>query len=196
MKSKFFLFVVMSIFSMVISFFSGDKNNRNAEAKTKEEASDFYQFSFKNFDGTDLKLSKFKGKVLLVVNTASKCGFTKQYAGLEKLHKKYQDQGLVVIAIPSADFGGQEFEQDEEIQHFCKYNFGVSFPVSRKEIVSGNKAHPFYKEAKQILGFGSTPKWNFHKYLINRKGQLVKHFNSYTSPEDEKFIKTIEELLK
>jgi len=180
---------------MLSSFFTFNKGNF-AEAKAQENKNDFYQFSFKQFDGKDLKLNEFHGKVLLVVNTASKCGFTKQYSGLEKLYEKYKDQGLVVIAIPSADFGGQEFEQDEEIQHFCKYNFGVSFPVSRKEIVSGNKAHPFYKEAKQILGFGSAPKWNFHKYLINRKGQLVKHFNSYTSPEDEKFIKTIEELLK
>jgi len=195
MKSKLFIYSFMSIFTMLSSFFTFNKGNF-AEAKAQENKNDFYQFSFKQFDGKDLKLNEFHGKVLLVVNTASKCGFTKQYSGLEKLYEKYKDQGLVVIAIPSADFGGQEFEQDEEIQHFCKYNFGVSFPVSRKEIVSGNKAHPFYKEAKQILGFGSAPKWNFHKYLINRKGQLVKHFNSYTSPEDEKFIKTIEELLK
>jgi len=194
MKSKLFIYSFMSIFTILSSLFTFNKGNF-AEAKAQENKDDFYQFSFKQFDGKDLKFSEFRGKVLLVVNTASKCGFTKQYAGLEKLYEKYKDKGLVVIAIPSADFGGQEFEKDEEIQHFCKYNFGVSFPVSKKEIVSGDDAHPFYKQARKTLGFGSAPKWNFHKYLINRNGKLVDFFNSTTAPEDEKLITKIEELL-
>ena len=193
---------------MFLAQFSIGKKNQNAEAKTQEKTeaktetktednkNNFYKFSFKNFDGTELKLSKFQGKVILVVNTASKCGFTKQYAGLEKLYQKYQSQGLEIIAVPSADFGGQEFEKDEEIQHFCKYNFGVSFPVARKETVSGDNAHPFYKKARQTLGFGTSPKWNFHKYLINRHGEIIDYFNSTTNPQDEKFIKKIEESLK
>ena len=99
------------------------------------------------------------------------------------------------FAIPSADFGGQEFAKDEEIQHFCKYNFGVNFPVSKKEIVSGDDAHPFYKQARKTLGFGSAPKWNFHKYLINRNGKLVDFFNSTTTPQDEKLVfKTAQEI--
>ena len=185
------LAIIFSVFmfSFFSLFFSGNKQL----AQAKEV--DFYQFSFKQFDGKDLKLNEFRGKVLLVVNTASKCGFTKQYSGLEKLYEKYKDDGLVVIAIPSADFGGQEFEKDEEIQRFCKYNFGVSFPVSKKEIVSGDNAHPFYKKARKTLGFGSAPKWNFHKYLINRNGKLVDFFNSTTTPQDEKLITKIEELL-
>jgi glutathione peroxidase len=183
---KLTLILFMSIISQFLNIF-----NNQAIAKSV----DFYQFNFKQFDGKDLKLKTFQGKVILVVNTASKCGFTKQYSGLEKLYKKYQEQGLVIIAIPSQDFGGQEFEKDEEIQNFCKYNYGLSFPVARKETVIGDKAHPFFIEAKKTLGFGSSPKWNFHKYLINRNGNLVDFFNSTTSPEDEKLINKIEQLL-
>lgn len=181
------LTIIIVFYMSIFSIFS----NQESLAKTV----DFYQFKFKQFDGKDLLLSDYKGKVLLVVNTASKCGFTKQYAGLENLYKKYQEQGLVIIAVPSADFGGQEFEKDEEIQKFCKYNFGLSFPVARKEIVSGDKAHMFYQQAKKTLGFGTAPKWNFHKYLIDRNGNLVDYFASTTAPEDEKLIKKIEDLL-
>lgn len=183
-KFLIIIFCSMSIFSI---FQAKDSQAKNVN---------FYQFKFKQFDGKDLLLSDFKGKVLLVINTASKCGFTKQYAGLEKLYKKYQEQGLVIIAVPSADFGGQEFEKDEEIQKFCKYNYGLSFPVARKEVVSGDNAHPFYLQAKKTLGFGTAPKWNFHKYLIDRSGNLVDYFASTTAPEDEKLIKKIEELLQ
>jgi len=183
-KSTIIISLFMSIFSI---FQAKDSQAQNVN---------FYQFKFKQFDGKDLSLSEFKGKVLLVINTASKCGFTKQYAGLEKLYKKYQEQGLVIIAVPSADFGGQEFEKDEEIQKFCKYNYGLSFPVARKEVVSGDNAHPFYLQAKKTLGFGTAPKWNFHKYLINRNGNLVDYFASTAAPEDQKLISKIEELLQ
>lgn len=160
------------------------------------QAGSSYDFSFKTLSGEQpMPLSQFKGKVVLIVNTASKCGFTKQYAGLEKLYEKYKDQGLVILGVPSNDFGGQEPGSNQEIASFCQLNFGVSFPMASKEIVSGDKAHPFYQWAKKTLGFGTAPKWNFHKYLIDRNGQLVDYFNSTTSPEATRVQEAIENLL-
>jgi len=156
-----------------------------------------YQFTFRELmGGAPLPLAQFKGKVLLVVNTASHCGFTPQYEGLEKLYNSYKAQGLVVLGVPSNDFGAQEPGTSEDIAKFCKTNYGVTFPLAGKEVVSGDKAHPFYLWAKQMLGFGTAPKWNFHKYLINRRGQLVDYYNSMTSPDSEKITDEIEELLR
>lgn len=154
-----------------------------------------YDFSFEKADGTEFPLAQFKGKVLLIVNTASKCGFTKQYAGLENLYNKYKDQGLVVLGVPSNDFGSQEPSSDNEIQNFCQVNFGVTFPVLKKTIVSGAKAHPFYAWAKKELGFGTAPKWNFHKYLVDRNGRMADYFASATAPESDRLIKAVEGLL-
>jgi len=160
-------------------------------------ADNAYAFSFQTLVGhKSLPLSSFKGKVILIVNTASKCGFTKQYAGLEKLYETYKDQGLVILGVPSNDFGQQEPGDGEEIAHFCKLNYGVSFPMTSKEIVSGSKAHPFYQWAYAELGFGSAPKWNFHKYIVNRQGKLVTYFFSTTKPDSKKLIKAIEEALR
>lgn len=156
-----------------------------------------YQFSFQTLIGNKpLPLSEFKGKVLLVVNTASHCGFTPQYTALEKLYNTYKVQGLVILGVPSNDFGKQEPGTSEEISSFCKVNYGVTFPLTSKEVVSGAKAHPFYLWARQVLGFGTAPKWNFHKYLINRRGQLVDYFNTPTKPDSEKVTGEIEKLLK
>ena len=156
-----------------------------------------YDYSFHTLRGQEsLPLAAFRGKVLLIVNTASKCGFTKQYASLEKLYKQYKDRGLVILGVPSNDFGGQEPGTDQEIAHFCQVNYGVSFPMTSKEIVSGKKAHPFYLWAKQKLGFGTAPKWNFHKYLIDRNGKLIDYFYSTTSPDAPRFIKTLEKTLQ
>jgi glutathione peroxidase len=155
-----------------------------------------YHYSFHTLVGhKPLPLASFKGKVILVVNTASKCGFTGQYAGLEKLYTTYKDQGLVVLGVPSNDFGHQEPGNSHEIAEFCQLNYGVSFPMTSKEVVSGKDAHPFYRWAYQQLGFGSAPKWNFHKYLINRNGQLVTYFYSTTKPDSKKLIKAIEAAL-
>lgn len=155
-----------------------------------------YDYSFQALTGgKPLPLSQFKGKVLLIVNTASECGFTPQYEGLEKLYNAYKDKGLVVIGVPSNDFGKQEPGSSEEIAKFCKVNYGVTFPMAAKVVVSGDKAHPFYLWAKKVLGFGTAPKWNFHKYLINRKGQLVDYFNSTTKPDSDKVTQVVEKLL-
>lgn len=155
-----------------------------------------YSFSFYALQGGDeLPLSDYKGKVLLIVNTASHCGFTPQYEGLEKLYQKYKDHGLVIIGVPSNDFGGQEPGSNVEIAHFCQLNYGVSFPMASKEDVVGDNAHPFYKWARQKKGLLGVPKWNFHKYLINRRGELIDYFHSTTGPDNAKFIKEIERLL-
>jgi glutathione peroxidase len=177
---------------LLIMFLSNLFTNK-AIAKDKNLANDVYDFSFTRLIEQDkFKLNDFKNKVILIVNTASKCGFTKQYASLEKLHNKYKDQGLVIIGVPSADFGGQEFSSSQEIQNFCKFNYGVSFLMTQKEIVSGKDAHPFYKFANQALGGLSAPKWNFHKFLINKKGQVIDYFISSTDPLSEKITKAIE----
>ncbi|MDP9126736.1 MAG: glutathione peroxidase [Pseudomonadota bacterium] len=142
-----------------------------------------YDFSFKTLAGGDpLPLKRYQGKVILIVNTASKCGFTPQYDGLEKLYATYKDRGFLIIGVPSNDFGAQEPGTSEEIAHFCKSNYGVTFPMTAKEIVLGDGAHPFYLWAKKTLDFGTAPKWNFHKYLIDRHGTLIDYFNSTTAP--------------
>jgi glutathione peroxidase len=155
-----------------------------------------YHYSFHTLVGDNpLPLTSFKGKVLLVVNTASHCGFTKQYAGLEKLYQHYKDRGLVIIGVPSNDFGQQEPGNSQEIAHFCQLNYGVTFPMTAKEVVSGADAHPFYLWAKKKLGFGSGPKWNFHKYLINRKGELITYYYSTTAPDASRLVSAVEKAL-
>lgn len=156
-----------------------------------------YHFTFQTLkDHNPLPLSEFKGKVLIIVNTASKCGFTPQYALLEQLYEKYKSQGLVILGVPSNDFAKQEPGSEDEIAIFCQVNYGVSFPITAKEKVSGKDAHPFYLWAREKLGFGSGPKWNFHKYLINRNGELVNYFYSTTKPNTPRFIKAVEAALK
>ena len=155
-----------------------------------------YDYSFTTLiGGKPLPLAQFKGKVLLVVNTASECGFTPQYKGLEALYEKYRERGLVVLGVPSNDFGGQEPGSSEKIADFCKVNYGVSFPMAAKVHVKGDDAHPFYKWAHERFGFLGAPKWNFHKYLVGRDGQLVDYFHTTTAPDSARLEKAIEELL-
>ena len=162
-------------------------------AEERQESA--HNFSFVAIDGTPLPLSNFAGKAILIVNTASFCGFTKQYAKLQELHERYATKGLVVLGIPSNDFGGQEPSASEEIQSFCEVNYGISFPLTEKVKVKGKKAHPFYAWAAEELGFMAKPKWNFHKYLVDTDGKLVSWFSSPTSPLSTKVITAIEEVL-
>lgn len=155
-----------------------------------------YQFSFKSIEGEPMPLSNFKGKVILVVNTASQCGFTRQYSGLVELWKKYRNEGLVVLAVPSNDFGGQEPGTSNEIKTFCEVTFGVDFPITEKVSVSGSDPHPFYQWAKAELGARAKPRWNFHKYVVGRDGELVDWFSSITSPKSSRLTKSIERALR
>jgi glutathione peroxidase len=155
-----------------------------------------YAFTFHSLTGDKpLPLAQFKGKVLIIVNTASKCGFTPQYEGLEKLYETYKSRGLVIVGVPSNDFGAQEPDNNNEIANFCKLNYGVTFPMASKERVTGEKAHPFYRWARETEGFVGAPKWNFHKYLINRRGELVDYFHSTTAPDNGRLIAALEQLL-
>jgi glutathione peroxidase len=138
-------------------------------------------------------ICQYQGKVLLVVNTASQCGYTPQYEGLEALYKRYKDRGLVVLGFPSNDFGGQEPGSNREIAKFCEANYGVSFPMFTKTGVAGGTPNPFY--AKLAGASGTRPAWNFHKYLVDRSGAKVLSFDTKVEPDDPKFVATIERLL-
>lgn len=154
-----------------------------------------HDFSFTSIDGEPLPLSTFQGKVVMVVNTASFCGFTQQYAGLQSLWERYRDQGFVLLGVPSNDFGGQEPGSEAEIKQFCEVNFDIDFPLTEKQQVKGAKAHPFYGWARAVLGDDQAPRWNFHKYLIDREGLLTNAFGTSVRPDDPKLVSTIEGLL-
>lgn len=155
-----------------------------------------HDFTFQAIEGGDLPLSSFAGKAVLLVNTASLCGFTPQYADLQALWSRYRDRGLVVLGVPSNDFGGQEPGSAAEIKTFCETNFDVDFPLAAKERVSGPEAHPFYRWAAGVLGPMTAPQWNFHKYLIAPDGSLAGWFPTRTSPTSEEVVRAIEGLLE
>ena len=146
-----------------------------------------------NLQDEAVSLCQFRGKVLLVVNTASECGFTPQYEGLEKLYRRYRDRGLVVLGFPANDFGGQEPGSNKQIAEFCQVNYGVSFPVFAKSSVVGVNANPVFRELAATTG--SAPRWNFHKYLVDRSGMPVAAFATRVEPLDPKLTREIERLL-
>ncbi len=148
-----------------------------------------FQFEFVSIDGQPMPLDRYRGKVLLIVNTASHCGHTPQYGALQALWEKYRDRGLVVIGVPSNDFGEQEPGDETEIARFSKAEFGVTFPLTRKYEVRGESAHPFYGWA---AGVASAPRWNFHKYVISRDGRLAASFPSVLDPASPAIIEKIE----
>ena len=153
-----------------------------------------YDFKFKDIDGNDLKFKDYKGKVLLIVNVASKCGFTGQYEGLQAVWDKYKDKDFVLIGIPSNDFY-QEYKDEKDVKNFCELTFGVNFPMTSINAVRGKDAHPFYKWAKLTYGNKTVPKWNFHKILINKEGKVISAFSSMTKPTSNKIINLIEKNL-
>lgn len=157
-----------------------------------EQSGSAYDFTFTGIDGKPLPLAAWKGKALMVVNTASFCGFTKQYAGLQKLWETYEAKGLVVVGVPSNDFGGQEPKSEGEIKEFCKGAFGITFPLTAKTVVKGAAAHPFYQWAKSVLGDKAAPGWNFHKYLVARDGKLAAAFPTQVPPDHADLIGAIE----
>ena len=140
-------------------------------------------------------INNFNGKTVLLVNVASKCGFTKQYSGLQKLYDDYKNKGLIVIAVPSNQFGGQEPGSNAEIKDFCETNFNINFPITDKVDVKGANAHEIYKWAKKNYGNSTVPKWNFHKILINKEGKIEETFNSFINPTSKKIIEKLEKIL-
>lgn len=154
-----------------------------------------YDFTLTGIDGKPMPLAQFKGKLMLVVNTASECGYTPQYENLEALWQRYKDRDFVVVGVPSNDFGGQEPGTSSEIAQFCKINYGVTFPLADKTVVKGDKAHPFYVWAGEKAGALGRPKWNFHKYLIGPDGQFIDWFSTQTKPDGPKITKAVEEAL-
>ena len=154
-----------------------------------------HEFGFNSIDGKPLRLKDYAGHPVLIVNTASECGFTPQYSGLESLWRKYRERGLVVLGVPSNDFGRQEPGTESEIREFCRARYGVTFPMTAKYDVVGKNAHPFYHWITAQAGEAAAPRWNFHKYLIDGKGELAGVFPSKVAPEDRKLIDAIEEQL-
>ena len=155
----------------------------------------FFDHTIKNINNEVIDLNQYKGKTILLVNVASKCGFTKQYTGLQELFEKYRDKDFYVIGVPSNQFGGQEPGSNAEIKDFCETNFNITFPLTDKVDVKGDNAHEIYKWAKKNYGNAAVPKWNFHKILINKDGKIEDTFNSFVTPMSEKIINKIESVL-
>lgn len=166
---------------------------QNSPPKTAGDCPALLQHSMDRLqDEKPQSLCQYSGKVLLVVNTASFCGFTQQYGGLEALYARYKDQGLVVLGFPSNDFA-QERGSNKDIANFCESTFGVKFPMFTKTAVTGREAHPFYKRLASEAG--SSPRWNFYKYLVGRDGKVAGAYGSTTGPQDPRLVKQIEQLL-
>jgi glutathione peroxidase len=167
----------------------------NAAAGDKDKASPL-DFKMKDIDGKDVNLADYKGKVVMLINVASRCGFTKQYAGLEKLYEKYKDQGFVIIGFPANNFGGQEPGSNEEIKQFCSDKYSVTFPMMSKISVKGDDKAPLYKYLTEETGdFKGEIGWNFTKFLVDRNGQVFARFASKTTPEDPQVTGSIEKAL-
>jgi len=184
MRYKNNLLILTSL--IMFSFFE------NVEAKYEKL---FFDLSIKGLNNKTINLSELRGKTILLVNVASKCGFTKQYTGLQMLYDNYKNKDFLVIGVPSNQFGGQEPGSNEEIKNFCETNFNITFPITDKVDVKGKNAHIIYKWAKKNYGNSTVPKWNFHKILINKEGKIQDTFNSFITPLSDKITKQIELIL-
>jgi glutathione peroxidase len=179
---KKFIYIFLIMFSFL--------NKANGEYNKT-----FFDFNINDIYEEKLELSLFKGKTILLVNVASNCGFTKQYDGLQKLYESYKDEGLIVLGVPSNQFGGQEPGSNDEIKDFCVSNFNITFPMTSKYDVKGESAHPIYIWAKENFGSSAVPKWNFHKILVNKEGKIQDTFTSFTKPMSKKIISEIKKIL-
>ena len=182
-KNFFYIFVLIVFFS----FFN--KNNTNS----REVPGSAYDFSFTDIDGKNYPLSKFKGKPLLIFNSASKCGFTSQYTGIQKIHENYKNKGLVVIGVPSDNFN-QEPGNEEDIKKDCMVIFNITFDLTKKNNVVGQSAHPLFQWLDK--NYKAKPKWNFYKFVINKEGKLESHFSSMIAPSSKKIISTLDKVTK
>ena len=154
----------------------------------------FHDFTIESISGETINLSDYKSKVVLLVNTASKCGFTPQYSGLQKIYERYKNDGLVVLGVPTNDFN-QELSKDSDVKEFCEIRFGVEFPMSSIQPIRGENAHPIYKWIQSNVSVIGQPRWNFHKYLIGKDGKIINWFSSMTSPTSEGLVNQIETAL-
>jgi glutathione peroxidase len=181
-NSRSITLTVLIFMLAVAALFAQNKNNADMNEKTDRS---FYDFSAVSIDGDMIDMSEYRDKVVLIVNTASKCGYTPQYAGLQALHEKYANQGLVVLGFPCNQFANQEPGSEEDIASFCESNYGVTFQMFSKVDVNGENAHPLYKYLKDEKSgtFGGKIKWNFTKFLIDRQGNVVSRHGSGTKPE-------------
>ena len=177
---------ILTLLIIMFSFFT--KGN----AQYDKLATDF---SFKNVEGKTINLTEYKDQVILIVNVASRCGFTNQYKGLQSLWSTYKDKGLVVIGVPSNNFR-QEPGSNKAIKNFCETTFGIDFPITEKTNIIGEDAHPFFIWAKNNYGSSAIPKWNFHKIIVGKNGKVVETFASITKPSSKKFISAIEKEIK
>lgn len=189
------ILIMISIFG--ISLFGKNLKAQNISESELLKSANVYKYSVKNISNEDVNLKSYEGKVLLIVNVASKCGFTPQYEGLEKIYKKYKSEGFEILAFPCNDFGKQEPGTNEEIQSFCSINFGVTFQLFDKISVKGDDKAELYKMLTDNPVTGKSKiSWNFEKFLIDKNGNVVNHFKSKTKPESDKLIAVVEELLK
>tara|TARA_B100000579_G_C22750872_1_gene813944 strand:+ start:84 stop:641 length:558 start_codon:yes stop_codon:yes gene_type:complete len=155
----------------------------------------FYDFNYESITGEKINLDKYKGKAILLVNVASNCGFTSQYTDLQNLWEQYKEKNLIVLGVPSNQFGGQEPGSNNEIKDFCESNFNISFPMTIKYDVKGENAHVIYKWAKETHGKAAIPKWNFHKILIDKNGKVHDTYASFTKPFSKKIINELDKIL-
>ena len=154
-----------------------------------------YDFEIESINGDKINFLKYKNKAILLVNVASNCGFTKQYDDLQNLWENYKEKDLIVIGVPSNQFGNREPGTNQEIKKFCETNFNISFPITTKYDVKGDNAHDIYKWAMKTYGKSAVPKWNFHKILINKNGKVQDTFASFTNPTSNKVLKELEKIL-
>ena len=176
---------ILIIFLIMFGFFSKGNSAYNKLA---------YEFKFNGIEGNLINLKDYENKVIVVVNVASRCGFTNQYEDLQTLWANYKEKNVVVLGVPTNNFK-QEPGSNKEIKDFCETNFGITFPMTEKISVIGKNSHPFYKWAREDYGIGAIPKWNFHKILINREGKVEDTFSSLTKPMSQKIISKIDRLI-
>ena len=184
-KNNFFIIILIIIFNLL---------NFNIIGNSMENKT-FYDFELELITGETISLDKYEGKTVLLVNVASNCGFTKQYTDLQNLWEKYKERDLIVLGVPSNQFGEQEPGSNVEIKNFCETNFNINFPMTSKYNVKGENAHDVYKWAKYAFGKSAVPKWNFHKILIDKHGKIHDTYASFTNPMSKKIISELEKIL-
>lgn len=195
--NKYITIIKFAFFSALATASSFFGICHRASAEEAQALPSIYEFKVKSIDGQEVSLNSYKGKVLLIVNTASQCGFTPQYEDLEKLYTQYKEKDFEILGFPSNDFGGQEPGSNKEIKSFCKIKFGVTFPLFEKGPVSGDEIQPIFK----FLINNANPKakgsiqWNFEKFIINKEGKLISRFGSFTNPMSGKITRLIDELI-